>query len=293
MEQKYSVFLAVAEERSFSRAADSLFISQPAVSQYVAGLEKELGAALIIRDHKKLRLTKAGKILYEYVVELKQAHKEMNQKIQGILNIPAGELRIGASYTFGEYILPHTISILMEKFPNIHPTITIGNTTEIAAKLHDDQLDIGIVEGMNLHQDLTVIKLTEDEMYIAAGKDHSLAGKTRITAKELEHERWIIREKGSGTREATDQFLKSQGIKPLESMECGSTQIIKESVEAGLGISLISRWAIRKEYDMKLLRILNHKDTPVKRDFSIIRQSEKDSSKAIEVFQEVLLEYFL
>ncbi|WP_433747243.1 LysR family transcriptional regulator [Falsibacillus pallidus] len=293
MEQKYLVFLTVARERSFSKAAEALFMTQPAVSQYIAGLEKELGAALLIRQPKNLKLTKAGEILQEYVLEMKELQENMNRAIQFVLNEPKGEIRIGASYTFGEYILPHTISDLLVKYPEVHPSITIGNTAEIADRVLANKLDIGVIEGQKVHKELSLKKLSEDEMYLIAGKNHHLAKKKKpIEMEDLANERWIVREKGSGTREAVDQCLAKHHLKPTDMMEFGSTQIIKESVEAGLGITLLSKWAIRKEVDAGVLKILDCDDTPVVRDFSIIKQWDGGGSKTIDVFSEVLREYF-
>ncbi|MGE6256658.1 LysR family transcriptional regulator [Heyndrickxia sporothermodurans] len=288
MDQHLLVFVTVVEKGNFSRAAEELHMTQPAVSQYIQGLERSYGSKLLDRSNKYVRLNKAGEIVYYHAKEILGLYSKMQNLLDDLTNRASGPLSIGSSYTFGEYVLPHVIAQLHEQFPLIKPKITIGNTKEIAELVKGHQLDVGIIEGDYNDSQLSVDPFTEDMMYVIASSKHRLAKQNReANIAELEEETWIVRELGSGTREATDKIFHYMSIAPKDIMEFGSTQLIKETVESGLGISLLSGLAIRKEISMDLLKIIPVKGTPFKRNFSmVLRTSFK--TKALEVFIDLL-----
>ncbi|MYL54498.1 LysR family transcriptional regulator [Pontibacillus yanchengensis] len=290
MNQSYRVFVEVVERQHFSRAAEALFMTQPAVSQYIKALESEIGTQLIDRSHKKVRLTTAGRIVYEHAKEMIGHHETMHHLIHELFHEPTGTLAIGASYTFGEYVLPRIMAPLRERFPHIQPTITISNTKEIAEKVEKMELDIGIVEGDINRELLQVEHFAEDYMRIVASSNHSYTEKLPVTVSDLENEIWITRELGSGTREATERMFTTIGIDPAHRMEFGSTQVIKESVEAGLGVSLVSLWALRKELSMNTLFIVDVPEGYVKRSFSTLLRKKPMQTKNTLVFKELLHE---
>nr|GGG80866.1 LysR family transcriptional regulator [Virgibacillus oceani] len=277
----------VAEKKNFSRAAEELHMTQPAVSQYIRTLEENIGARLLERTNKYVRLTKAGDIVYHHAKEIVGLYTKMQKLVDDLTNNASGPLAIGASFTFGEYVLPKLIAKLQETYPEIEPAVTIGNTTEIAELVTSHQLDVGIVEGKFKQQQLKEDKFAEDHMVVVASPYHELANKERVQLDDLEDVTWIIREQGSGTREATDNMFHSLGITPKKVMNFGSTQPIKEGVEAGLGISLLSKWAIQKELRNEELKMLHVKGLPFKRQFSIITTSPFQT-KALEVFIDLL-----
>ncbi|MCR2821627.1 LysR family transcriptional regulator [Lederbergia panacisoli] len=288
MEQQLAVFVKVAEKKSFSRAAEELHMTQPAVSQYIQMFERELGTKLLERSNKYVRLNKAGEIVYHHAKEIIGLYTKMQRLVDDVTNKTSGPLSIGASYTFGEYVLPHIIAHTLEKYPLIKPTITIGNTKEIAELVSGHQLDIGIIEGGLKNSKLNIESFSEDEMYVFVASNHRLANKNaEIKVSELEDETWIVRENGSGTREATEQVFRIFDLAPKKRMEFGSNQLIKESVEAGLGVSLLSQWAIRKEVELGTLKILTIKGLPYTRQFSTIVQTPFQT-KAMESFLELL-----
>jgi DNA-binding transcriptional LysR family regulator len=162
---------------------------------------------------------------------------------------------------------------MLEKYPLVTPGISIGNTREIAESVLKHQLDVGIVEGDFQHNQLVIEPFADDLMYVVMAPSHSLARLEKITPADLEQQTWIVREKGSGTRTAADNMFQLLDISPEKIMEFGSLQIIKESVEAGLGITLLSEWAIRKELAMNTLKIVDIDGLPFKRKFSIVTAS--------------------
>ncbi|WP_066291095.1 LysR family transcriptional regulator [Bacillus sp. FJAT-29937] len=290
MDQQLAVFVMVAEKQNFSRAAEELHMTQPAVSQYIQALERTMGTILLERSNKYVRLNKAGEIVYHHAKEIIGLYSKMNFLIDDLTNKPSGALSIGASYSYGEYILPHLIAKMQKKYPLINPSITIGNTKEIAELVLGHQLDIGIVEGEYKNNHLVVEPFAVDTMSIVASPHNRPAQmEGDLSFSELESETWICREIGSGTREAAEKMFSKYGITPKKLLEFGSTQIIKESVEAGLGISLLSDWTIRKEVSLGTLKVLKVKDLSITRDFSTVLRSPFET-KALKVFLEIIKE---
>ncbi|BCJ85704.1 LysR family transcriptional regulator [Effusibacillus dendaii] len=288
MDQSLLVFVTVAEKENFTRAAEELHMTQPAVSQYIQTLERMVGAKLLERSNKYVRLNKAGEIVYHHAKEILGLYTRMQCLVDDLLHTASGNLSIGASYTYGEYVLPHIIAHLREQYPLIKPTITIGNTREIAKLVASHQLDIGIVEGDFKHEKLYIESFAEDHMFVIISANHRYANRKELRISELCEETWIVREEGSGTREATEKMFAKFQFQPHSIMEFGSTQIIKESVEAGLGITLLSHWAVRKEISLGTLKALKINGIPVSRKFSLIMQATQFHTKATEVFLDIL-----
>ncbi|MGN7409496.1 LysR family transcriptional regulator [Sporosarcina sp. SAFN-010] len=290
MDQALNVFVTVTEKKSFSRAAEDLHMTQPAVSQYIRSLEETMNVRLLERTNKYVRLTKAGEIVYHHAKEIVGLYGRMHHLVNDLSHEASGQLSIGASYTFGEYVLPHILARLLEDYPRIQPDVTIGNTAEIADLIMSRQLDVGIVEGrFKENRQLTTQAFAEDRMILVASADHPLSLKTTaIEWKELIEQTWIIREEGSGTREAVEAVFERYALTPARTMQFSSTQPIKEAVEAGLGISLLSEWAVQKEIRYGELVQLPVKDLPFVRQFSIVTSSQYQT-KALKVFLELLL----
>lgn len=287
MDQQLEVFIAVVEKKNFSRAAEELHMTQPAVSQYIQALEREVGTRLLERTNKYVKLNKAGEIVYDHAKEIVGLYTKMQRLVDDLTNKTSGPLAIGASYTFGEYILPHVIADLLDECPLVTPKISIGNTRDIAEFVLKHQMDVGIVEGDFRHDKLVIEPFAEDAMFIVASPDIPLAQKEKITPQDLENERWIVREVGSGTRTAAENMFTAINISPEKMMEFGSIQLIKESVEAGLGITLLSQWAIRKELAMGSLKVIRVDGLPFTRKFSIITSSPY-RTKALDTFLEYI-----
>lgn len=289
MDQHLLVFIVVVEKGNFSRAAEELHMTQPAVSQYIQALERSMGTRLLERSNKYVRLNQAGEIVYHHAREIVGMYTRMENLLDDLMNRASGSLTIGASYTFGEYVLPHILADMHKKYPLIQPSITIHNTKEIAELVLSHQLDVGIVEGDYKHETLHIDPFAEDHMSVVVSANHPLAQQELVTTSDLSKETWIIRELGSGTREATDKWLSQNNVKPISTMEFGSIQIIKESVEAGLGITLLSQLAIRKELQLGTLKLL--KGIPsFLRQFTLVMQKTPFRTKALEVFIKSLRE---
>ncbi|GED67349.1 LysR family transcriptional regulator [Brevibacillus reuszeri] len=288
MDQQLLVFVTVADRQNFSRAAEELHMTQPAVSQYILSLERAVGTKLLERSNKYVRLNKAGEIVYHHAREILGLYTRMQSLVDDLMNTPSGHLTIGASYTYGEYVLPHVIARMRQHYPLITPTITIHNSTVITELVANRQLDVGIVEGEFLQEKMCVEPFADDRMYLIVSPAHPLAKKEEVNVSELLDETWIVREEGSGTREAAEKMFRMLQIQPKKQMEFGSTQVIKEAVEAGLGISLLSYWAIRKERKLGTLCTLKVAGTPVTRDFSLVTKTKEFHTKALDIFMDLI-----
>lgn len=291
MDQHLEVFIKVVEKENFSKAAEELHMTQPAVSQYIRTLEQSIGTRLLERSNKYVRLNQAGEIVYHHAKEIIALYTRMQSLVDDLTNKASGPIAIGASYTFGEYILPHIIAKMKEQYPDIHPSIRIQNTKEIIELVKKHQLDIGIIEGFFEEDVLNSEVVSKDRMFIVASPRHRLVGeKGKKTFADLEEETWILREEGSGTREAAENLFRRYGFTPKKIMEFGSTQLIKESVEAGLGISLLSSWAIKKELTNGYIGTLRVNGLPFKRNFTILTHATYQT-KALQTFIETLKTY--
>ncbi|WP_094093794.1 LysR family transcriptional regulator [Paenibacillus physcomitrellae] len=286
MEQSLQVFITVAEQRNFTRAAELLHMTQPAVSSYIQTLERALGARLLDRTNKYVQLNKAGEIVYHHAKEILNLYTRMGNLLDDLQHTASGPLTIGASYTFGEYILPHVLTRLRELYPKVSPTITIANSKVILDLTARRQLDIGIVEGELKEKELTGVSadsFAEDQMFITASPRHPASGQIEISAADLAEHTWIVREEGSGTRQMQEKAFEQLGFQPAHLLVIGSTQAIKEAVDAGLGLTLLSRWTLRKELEAGSLQLLQLDGFPLTRQFSLVMPESQFQTKATEL----------
>ncbi|SEA48504.1 LysR substrate-binding domain-containing protein [Paenibacillus sp. 276b] len=284
------VFVTVAEQSHFSKAAELLNLSQPGVSLHIKNLENELGAKLLHRSPKQVSLTEAGAILYRHAKVIQARYDEARQEIQMLRNEVTGSIQIGASFTIGEYILPKKLAEFASQYPQVNIQVTIGNTQEILSAVRGNQLDIGFVEGeAQASADLDVIPYMKDEMIVVAPSGHPLTGSVVVEQNMLQDQVWVLRELGSGTRAFSDHFMELTAIRPKRSYVFTSSQGVKEAVAAGLGIAMVSKWIVHKELATGEVEELRIRQLHLERSFSIIRHKEHSHSMALDVFLQKLL----
>ena len=288
MDQRLAVFVAVVDHEGFSRAAVALHMTQPAVSQQVQALERELGVSLLERTNKFLHLTSAGEIVYEHARQITELEARMRRYVSDLTHVASGPLALGASYTIGEYVLPRILATLHARYPLVTPTVSIANTQRIAERVAARQLDLGLVEGDVMPQGAHVERLFDDTLTIIAPPEHPLSHQSRIAPDALATETWIVRESGSGTRAVSDAFLAQHGLNAAPRLELSSTQMIKEAVAGGMGVALLSRWATHKDVRMGALAELDVRGTPCVRAFSALTLRSRFQTKALAVFLEAL-----
>ena len=281
MNQKITLFLKIVELGSFSKAAESLYMTQPAVSQFIKSLEKDLGVILFDRSSKSLHLTAAGLVAFQYCLEMKKLSDNMTQSLNELMNVVKGPLMIGASYSYGEYILPSKLAEFIKRYPLVKPSVQIKNTSEIAQEMINKKIDIGIIEGIIEPSRIVCEKLTTDRMVVVSNEPNT----------EIGHETtWIARENGSGTRSATERFFEKHHLEPNKVLEFGSTQLIKGAVEEGVGVTLLSKWTVQQEVANKKLFIVDEEKFFYERDFYMIYLKTPFQSKTTEMFLKFIRE---
>ncbi|AIQ47085.1 LysR family transcriptional regulator [Paenibacillus sp. FSL R7-0273] len=283
------VFVTVAEQRHFSRAGELLNLSQPGVSLHIRNLENELGSKLLHRSPKAVRLTEAGAVLFKHAKQILAHYEEAAQEIRLLRDEVTGSLNLGASFTIGEYILPGRLADYAGQYPQVDLQVTIGNTEEIIAAVKSNRIDIGFIEGETSDSELDIIPYMKDEMIVAAAKGHPLTAALAVDNEMLQDQVWVLREPGSGTRAYSDHFLQEAQLSARRSYVFNSSQGVKEAVAAGLGITLLSRWIVRKELAGGEISELRIRQRLPEREFLIIRRKEEQIGMASRVFLEKLL----
>lgn len=293
-DHKLKVFCIVAETKSFSRASEIIRLTQPAVSLQIQALEEMYGTKLFNRSGCVITLTKAGEMLYRYAKEISSLYAAAEKEIGGVTGLVKGIISVGASSTIGNYVLPSVIADFRRKFPKVGIHLQVGNTKNVIDFLNAGSVDIGLVEGDVNKQKLLMEKLIPDEMVFIMSPYHHLARKSSISIMELSKEPLIFREEGSGTRQAIEKYLAKHGISQQHlkiSLIMGSTDAIKGAVEEGLGTSIMSRWAVRKEVKYGSLKTAVFKEDKFVRDFSLVYKKSKEQSHTIEQFMGFLKRY--
>lgn len=293
-DHKLRVFCTVAEMKSFSKASETIRLTQPAVSLQIQALEEIYGTKLFNRSGCIITLTKAGELLYKYAKEISALYMAVEKEIGAFSGLVKGVITVGASSTIGNYVLPSVISEFRKKFPKVKVQLLIGNTKNVVDFLNVGSIDIALVEGEVNKQKLVVEKLIPDEMVIIMSPLHQWAKKSSISILEITKEPFILREEGSGTRQVIEKYLAKHGIS-LQNIKrafvMGSTESIKGAVEEGLGVSIISRWATKKESRYGTLKTATFKEEKFARDFSLLYRKSKDSSHTLEKFLGFLKKY--
>lgn len=248
---KLEIFYWVAEMRSFSQAADLLSLRQPTVSAHIQELEESVGGKLLYRIRGRVSLTPLGQLLAERAKNLLVFKRETVAAVELFHGTLSGELWIGGSNIPGEYFLPQRLGAFTKKYPAVRPILRIGDSAGIIDDLLDGKVELAVVGYKAEDSRLRFEKIWDDEMILVVPKDHPWGRRKSIQVSDLNTEKFISRERGSGTLESMRQLLAKSG-EPVDavltiSMELGSTEAIKEAVLAGYGISILSRIAIRQE----------------------------------------------
>lgn len=243
-------FCRVAALKSFSRAAEDLFLTQPTVSGHVLSLEKSLSLRLFDRSGREVRLTRAGEIFLRYASRILTVRKDLLNALSEFSQGIRGELSLGASTIPGEYLLPRLMGDFKREHPSVILSLKISDTKEIVQELLQGHIEFGLIGGKVNHSSLHYEKFEKDEIIVIAPSDHPLSRKENVALEDLLREPWIVREEGSGTQMAVERALRKKGKRLKDfnvAVEMGSTSSVKEAVKAKLGLAFISRIAVEEE----------------------------------------------
>lgn len=285
------VFITVADKKNFSKAAKALNLTQPAVSFQIQTLEQYYQTMLFDRVNRHVKLTSAGELLLDYAIHMNNLQAELEKNMQQLTGHVKGELLVGASTTIGEYILPYVVGSFKKEYPDVNVTIQVMNTELIENMVDNKNFDIGIIEGPVKDSKLSAKEFLDDELMLTVPIDHPWAEKHRITLDELPDYPFIIREAGSGSRLVFEQALIDADF-DVENlnvvMELGNTTSIKSAILSGLGVSVISKWAIKDLVKQGKVAPVAIEGLRMKRKFNIILNEEKFHSEATGKFMDFL-----
>ncbi len=285
------IFYTVAQRRSITAAAADLLLSQPAVSLQLKALEKELGVSLFQRGGPKLRLTDAGEVLYRSAVSILHAKDEAERAITELRDGTKGRLILGAGTTGGMYVLPRIVQAYKGLWPETEIVFHIGTTDQILEKLLQNVLDMGVVGGPIEDRRFVVEPICTDELVLVSAPSHPIASLAKVTLKDLGGVPFVVPEAGSRTRQLVERKLREAGVPLRIAMQLPGTEGVKKAVEAGLGIGVVSRYAVETERLAGTLRLVPLDGWRLTRTMNLVYRSQKYFSPVGERFREFAKSY--
>jgi DNA-binding transcriptional LysR family regulator len=287
-DRRLQVFHTVGKLLSFTKAAEQLFMTQPAVTFQVKQLEEHFNTRLFERSHGKIALTPAGRLVMGYAERILDLSEEMETRVGELTGAVSGPLLLGASTTIAEFYLPQVLGEFKALHPQVQTHMTVGNSDTIANRVADYSLDVGLIESPSHVSALQTEKCCDDELVVICSPRHKLAQQKGVTPNQLVGEPYVSREIGSGTREFADNYLRQCQVAPEDLnivMELGSPEAIRGVVETGIGVSIVSRATIIKELKLGLLTAVPLQPRLI-RTLSIVYPREKFRSKLLIAFVE-------
>lgn len=293
-DRRLQVFHTVAGVLSFTRAAELLNMTQPAVTHQIRQLEADFNTRLFDRENNRISLTRAGEEVLKYANQIIDLYGDMHESVKSLTGDQSGLVTLGASTTIAEYMLPGLLGEFRQNFPDVQVRLRVANTDAIVHMVADNTIDLGVVEGDVSNQYLLIEDCLADELRVIMPPDHVLASKAAIEPADLIAHPFIFREDGSGTRSVIANFLQAHALSEddlNQPFELGSTEAIKGAVQAGMGISLVSKAALVKEERLGLLTSLPT-SPPLSRTFSFVRQRQKFRTNLMDELFQFARQYF-
>jgi len=293
--QQMEVLIALIEAGSFTRAAGKLFLSQPSLTKQIQNLETAAGTRLVNRGSTGISLTPEGRILYDYARRVLRLREEAKERIGRIKEQESGHIYISASTIPATYILPRLLGHLKKTYPDMHVHIQTHDSEEALQTVLNDQAELGLIGKDPVNKKLIVDRLWQDRLVLAVSIDHPLAKNGTVTVEELAGVPFIVRERGSATRDIVeDCFQKHFGINFSRFnivCEMGSSEAVKEAILAGLGVSILSVFAIERELKQGMLATVNISDCAVERYFYLIYKKQLSLMKYHKRFIEIVQQF--
>jgi DNA-binding transcriptional LysR family regulator len=295
---QFRILQAISLEGSFKKAAESLYISQPAVSFQIQALEKQLNVPIFNRNNKKILFTEEGYTVLMYANRILGLCNETCRAMEDLQNLQGGNLVVGASQTTGTYLMPRLIGLFRQKYPQVSVQLQVHSTRRISWGVANGHINLAVIGGevpRELKNTLHVTSYAEDELVLILPKSHPFSKLTTIQKEDLYRLRFIALDKQSTIRKVIDRVLNQNGIDSTRfkiEMELNSVEAIKNAVQSGLGASFVSISAIGKELELGILHWAKIEDITIKRTLSIIVNPNRYTSKASEKFSKEILTLF-
>lgn len=283
------VFLSVYKNKSFSKAAEEIFLTQPTISEHIKNLEEELNCKLFDRIGKKIIPTKEADLLYEEAFDLINKFENLRDAFQRLRKAPIGNIFISASSIPGTYILPSLIPEFKKFYPDIDIRVEISDSEDVIKRMLTNDILIGLVGTKISHVNLKYTPFVEDELVVASS---NLTTKENLRPEDLTNYPFIMREIGSGTRMEMERFLKEIGVDQTKlkiSCTLGSTDAVKQAIKSGLGISILSIYSIKDEIECGKLKAIRIKGHRMNRIFYIVTNKKRTLPYVYQLFHDFLL----
>jgi len=287
-DRRLQVFYTVARQLSFTKAAEQLFMTQPAVTFQVKQLEEHFNTRLFERSHGKIALTPTGRLVMEYAGKILGLSDEMETRVGEVTGTMSGPLLLGASTTIAEFMLPQILGEFKARHPQVQARMTVANSETIENRVADYSIDLGLIESPSHLPALHTEVCCDDELVMICAPGHKLAKSSSVTPQQVILEPYVSRESGSGTREFADNYLRRCKVSPEDLnivMELGSPEAIKGVVETGIGVSIVSHATIVKELKLGVLVAVPLRPRLI-RTLSLVYPKEKFRSKLLGTFVE-------
>ena len=283
------IFSVAATHLSFARAAEKLHLTHAAISLQIKQLEDVSGAMLFDRIGKRVFLTEAGEILLDHARQILQSLKDADESLMALKGLKGGRVALAVTST-AEYFAPGLLAQFRLAQADVRVRLLIDNREAVSRLLISNEVDLAIMGRPPADMDAEAVSFAPHPLVIVSGVDHPMASASRLTVEDLATETLIVRETGSGTRSAMEEFFAEYGVKPRIGMEMGSNEAIKQAVVAGLGISFISQHTLGLELSAGRLAILKVEGTPVMRRWFLVRHKSKRLTPALGAFWDFVLE---
>jgi len=293
-DRRLQVFHAVAKHLSFTKAAEALFMTQPAVTFQIKQLEEHFNTRLFDRGHGQIALTAEGAVVFDYADRILALSAELDTRLKEMTGRLSGPLLIGASSTIAEFMLPRVLGEFKSRYPDVHARLFVGNSGAVEGRVGEHSIDVGLIEAPSHLASLATEPCFEDELQVVVSPSHPLAKLKSVTPKQLLAHAYISREEGSGTREFTDIYMRKAGIGEDElkvEMELGSPEALKGVVSAGTGFAILSELAVEKEKKLGDL-VAVPLQPRLMRTLSLVYPKEKFRSRLVNTFVEFAKQKF-
>jgi len=287
-DRRLQVFYTVAKQLSFTKAAEQLFMTQPAVTFQVKQLEEHFNTRLFERSHGRIALTAAGQLVLGYAERILTLAEEMETRVSELTGAVSGALLLGASTTIAEYMLPQILGEFKAAHPEVQAHMMVANSETIVHRVADHSIDIGLIESPSYLPSLQNEVCCDDELVVVCAPGHVLAQRKTLRAQDLASVAWVRREPGSGTREFTDNYIRECGLAPDDLdviMELGSPEAMKGAVATGSAVAVVSRATITKELQLGTLVAIPLAPRLI-RTLSLVHPKEKFRSRLVTTFVE-------
>ncbi len=285
-------FVQVANQHSFSRAAEALFLTQPSVTARIQALERDLGERLFERSGRGSRLTEVGECFLPHAERVLQALNTGRDAIDSLRNLHSGSLVLASATTVSTYVLPGLLKTFRARYPRIEVSVRTGRSEQVLQMMLQDEAQVGLVRAV-YHQDIETKGLIEDELVLVANANHELAGRGSVTVEQLGDHPFIFFDRNSSYYSLAQGIFRQHGVMPRTQMELDSMEATKKMVEEGLGIAMLPRVALERELKEGILRVVQIEDMPnPMREIALISRRSRPLGLVAQAFVDIVTEIY-